>query len=65
MFIQLPVISVVTPTFNRKDELVHLFSSMKKQTLDPKFFEMIRSNSYKKVANFKISNFLKTIFYEA
>ena len=38
---QLPVISVVIPTFNRKDELVHLFSSMKKQTLDPKFFEMI------------------------
>ena len=33
MFIQLPVISVVTPTFNRKDELVHLLSSMKKQTL--------------------------------
>ena len=44
MFIQLPVISVVTPTFNRKDELVHLFSSMKKQTLDPKFFEMIISD---------------------
>ena len=34
----------MTPTFNRKDELVHLFSSMKKQTLDPKFFEMIISD---------------------
>ena len=44
MSLQKPLISVVTPTFNRKDELVHLFSSMKKQTLDPKFFEMIISD---------------------
>ena len=26
MFIQLPVISVVTPTFNRREELVYLFN---------------------------------------
>ena len=44
MSLQLPVISVVTPTFNRKEELAHLFNSMKKQTLDPKFFEMIISD---------------------
>ena len=44
MSLQLPIISVVTPTFNRKEELVHLFNSMKKQTLDPKFFEMIISD---------------------
>jgi len=44
MSLQLPLISVVTPTFNRKEELVHLFNSMKKQTLDPKFFEMIISD---------------------
>ena len=44
MSLQIPLISVVTPTFNRKDELVHLFNSMKKQTLDPKFFEMIISD---------------------
>lgn len=44
MSLQKPLISVVTPTYNRKDELVHLFSSMKKQTLDPKFFEMIISD---------------------
>ena len=40
----LPVISVVTPTFNRKDELVYLFDSIKEQTLDPKYFEMIISD---------------------
>ena len=44
MSLQLPVISVVTPTFNRKEELAYLFNSMKKQTLDPKFFEMIISD---------------------
>ena len=44
MSLQLPLISVVTPTFNRKEELVYLFNSMKKQTLDPKFFEMIISD---------------------
>jgi glycosyltransferase involved in cell wall biosynthesis len=44
MSYQLPVISVVTPTFNRKDELVYLFDSIKKQTLDPKYFEMIISD---------------------
>ena len=44
MSLQIPLISVVTPTFNRKEELAHLFNSMKKQTLDPKFFEMIISD---------------------
>ena len=44
MSLQLPIISVVTPTFNRKEELVQLFNSMKRQTLDPKFFEMIISD---------------------
>ena len=44
MSYQLPLISVVTPTFNRKDELVYLFNSMQKQTLDPKYFEMIISD---------------------
>ena len=44
MSLQKPLISVVTPTFNRKDELVYLFNSMEKQTLDPKFFEMIISD---------------------
>ncbi len=44
MSYQLPVISVITPTFNRKDELVYLFDSIKKQTLDPKYFEMIISD---------------------
>ena len=36
-----PVISIVTPTFNRKDELVHLINSLNDQTLEPKYFEMI------------------------
>jgi len=44
MSLQLPIISVVTPTFNRREELVYLINSMKKQTLDPKFFEMIISD---------------------
>ena len=36
-----PVISIVTPTFNRKDELAHLITSLNDQTLEPKYFEMI------------------------
>ena len=44
MSYQLPLISVVTPTFNRKDELVYLFESMRKQTLNSKYFEMIISD---------------------
>ena len=44
MSLQLPIISVVTPTFNRKEELFYLFNSMEKQTLNPKFFEMIVSD---------------------
>ena len=38
---QLPIISVVTPTFNRCDELVHLIHSLNDQTLESKFFELI------------------------
>ena len=39
-----PVISIITPTFNRSDELDHLIESINKQTLDHKYFEMIISN---------------------
>ena len=38
---QLPKISVVTPTYNRCDELVHLIHSINKQTLESKYFEFI------------------------
>ena len=38
---QLPKISVVTPTFNRCDELVHLIHSINNQTLDSKYYELI------------------------
>ena len=36
-----PAISIVTPTFNRKDELAYLINSLNEQTLEPKYFEMI------------------------
>ena len=39
-----PVISVVTPTFNRSHELDHLIESINNQTLDYKYFEMIISD---------------------
>ena len=38
---QLPKISVVIPTFNRCDELVHLIHSINNQTLESKYFELI------------------------
>ena len=38
---QLPKISVVTPTFNRCDELKHLVYSINNQTLESKYFELI------------------------
>ena len=39
-----PVISIVTPTFNRSQELDHLIESINNQTLDHKYFEMIISD---------------------
>ena len=39
-----PVISIVTPTYNRKDELIHLIDSIQKQSLSSEFFEMIISD---------------------
>ena len=39
-----PVISIITPTFNRSDELDHLIESINNQTLDHKYFEMIISD---------------------
>ena len=41
MSFQLPKISVVTPTFNRCDELEHLIYSINNQTLESKYFELI------------------------
>ena len=39
----IPVISVVTPTFNRADELIFLVQSIQNQTMDHSLFEMIIS----------------------
>ena len=39
-----PVISIITPTFNRSYELDHLIESINNQTLDHKYFEMIISD---------------------
>ena len=39
-----PVISIITPTFNRSHELDHLIESINNQTLDHKYFEMIISD---------------------
>ena len=37
----IPVISVITPTFNRANELPFLVQSIQNQTLDHSLFEMI------------------------
>ena len=39
-----PIISIVTPTFNRSHELDYLIESINKQTLDHEYFEMIISD---------------------
>ena len=39
-----PIISIVTPTFNRSDELDHLIKSIDQQTIDKDYFEMIISD---------------------
>lgn len=39
-----PVISIVTPTFNRSHELDYLIESINKQTLNNEYFEMIISD---------------------
>ena len=39
-----PIISIVTPTYNRKDELIHLIESIQRQSLSSEYFEMIISD---------------------
>ena len=39
-----PIISIVTPTYNREDELIHLIESIQIQSLSPEYFEMIISD---------------------
>jgi len=39
-----PVISIITPTFNRQNELIHLIDSIQCQTLDHELFELIISD---------------------
>lgn len=39
-----PIISIVTPTYNRSDELDHLIESISNQTLENNFFEMVISD---------------------
>ena len=39
-----PIISIITPTYNRADELVHLYESLKKQTIELKLFEFVISD---------------------
>ena len=39
-----PIISIVTPSFNRVDDLEHLYTSLKEQTIDKGLFELIVSD---------------------
>ena len=39
-----PVITIITPTFNRQHELIHLIDSIQRQTLDHELFELIISD---------------------
>ena len=65
-------ISIITPSFNRADELGHLFQSLENQSTDPEIFESIISDdgstdgtealvkSWQKKANFKIKYITQT-----
>lgn len=39
-----PIISIITPSYNRADELGYLYTSLKNQTIDKKLFEFIISD---------------------
>ena len=39
-----PIISIVTPSYNRVDDLEHLYTSLKEQTIDKGLFELIVSD---------------------
>ena len=39
-----PIISIITPSYNRVDELKHLYQSLKNQSVDPSLFEFIVSD---------------------
>ena len=41
---KLPIISIITPTYNRADELLHLYESLKQQSVDLKILEFIISD---------------------
>lgn len=67
-----PVGSLPTTFEDNKDILFANFSDEKdfmekllKLSSDSEVYQFIRLNSYNKVSNYKIENFLKTIFYEA
>ena len=39
-----PIISIITPTYNRADELIYLYKSLKQQSVDLKILEFIISD---------------------
>ena len=39
-----PIISIITPTYNRADELKYLYKSLKKQSVDLEILEFIISD---------------------
>ena len=39
-----PIISIITPTYNRADELKHLYRSLRQQSIDLKILEFIISD---------------------
>ena len=41
---KLPIISIITPTYNRADELLYLYESLKQQSVDLKILEFIISD---------------------
>ncbi len=67
-----PVGSLPTTFEDNKDIIFANFNDEKdfsekllRISSDTKFYSFIRCNSFNKVSNYKIDNFLKTIFYEA
>ena len=36
-----PIISIITPTYNRANELIYLYNSLKQQSVDLEIFEFI------------------------
>ena len=59
---KLPVISIITPTYNRADELEYLYKSLNQQSVDSKIFEFIISDDGSTDSSLKLVKKMKSPF---